>query len=637
MTEIENKIFENATPDQLAAICHKDSHARLLAGPGTGKTFVLTRKVLWLILEQNINPKDILALTFTRLAAAQLKNDLRAVLEPHGLELPVVATLHSFALRQILRNSLVVEELPRPIRVADDWEERNLIQEDIKKIIQVRDIKEVRLLINRLSADWEQLRADESGWLENFPNSKFIGAINQHKEVYGETMRSELVYKLKKSLEQNENFRLDNSYKYVLIDEYQDLNACDLSIARSLSERGSTLFVVGDDDQSIYGFRFANPVGIRQFPEVYENAQRLELEICYRCDKQIISQAEFVANQDIQRMPKSTKPRSEAGDGKVVIFRYIDQNQEAKSTVEKIKELIKDGMPEEKIVVLSRNASILRLISDTLVDNGIMIAGTSDFDLENLPEFRVVLSIFRLLSNIEDDLAWRTLIELAKNNVGEKSIDSIFNVAVDNKLRFYHALQEIKKNKTVSKYGEKINSFVEKVEADLEKFSKIENLPDKLNGVIDNFVENIVLREKILKYFTNYISSESDTLDNVVKSIGVNSDRMEQNVEKGAVSILTMHKAKGLTFDACFIVGAEDEFLPGKNEGEFIGDERRLLYVSMTRARHYLFISYCSKRIGTQKFIGRVPGGGQEKRTLTRFLRDSKIEIIAQLPGNDNI
>jgi len=114
----------------------------------------------------------------------------------------------------------------------------------------------------------------------------------------------------------------------------------------------------------------------------------------------------------------------------------------------------------------------------------------------------------------------------------------------------------------------------------------------------------------------------------VVRSIGATSESIEQETAKDAVSVLTMHQAKGLTFDVCFIVGAEDEFLPGRNDGESIGDERRLLYVSMTRARHKLYISFCNKRTGRQKFFGRVGSGGHENRNLTRFLKDSKIETV---------
>lgn len=621
------EIISGATPDQLRAIKHIGAHARLLAGPGTGKTFVLTRKVLWLIINEGIDPKNILSLTFTRLAAAQLKDDLKKVLTPNGLSLPPVSTLHSFALKQILRNSAIIQELPSPIRVADDWEERYIIQEDIKKMINVKDIREVSGLFNRLSADWEQLRADETGWIDDFPNPKFIGALAQHKAVYGESMRSELVYKLKKSLEQNENFVLDNNYKYILIDEYQDLNACDLSVVRSLSKDGAFLFVVGDDDQSIYGFRFANPVGIRQFPEIYNDVQKLDLETCYRCDKNIMKQSEFVADQDIQRMPKVTKPRPEAEDGEVLIHKYLDQTQEANGVVSKIKKLISEGVPEEKIVVLSRSAAILRLITETLVSNGIMISGTTDFDLDNQEKFRLVLSMLRLLDNSEDDLSWRTLLTLAKNSIGEKSIDDIFNLAVNKGIRFSVALREIKNNTSLSKYGGKISKFVDDVENELQKISAIDELDGKIKAVLDKYIEDQQVKEKIYKYFYSFISDDTNSLNTLIKSIGVNSDKIEQSVETGAVSVLTMHKAKGLTFDVCFIVGAEDEFLPGKNEGEFIGDERRLLYVSMTRAKHKLYISYCAKRTGNQRFYGRVPKGGQENRKLTRFLSSSNIKI----------
>ena len=314
--QIEVEILKGVAPDQKLAIQYVGGHARLLAGPGTGKTHVLTRKVMWLVLKEGIAPADIIALTFTRLAAAQLREKLKESLDPHGVSTPPVSTLHSFALRQILHNKQTVRELPVPVRVADDWEERHIIQEDLKRILELPRIEKVHDLIQRLSADWETLKAEEGGWEESFPDPRFLGALEQHKAVYGETLRSELVYRLKRALEQRGEFNLDHEYKYVLIDEYQDLNACDLAVVRSLSTNteGAKLFVVGDDDQSIYGFRYADPVGIRRFPEDY-GAERLDLEVCFRCDKEILKQAEFVASQDIKRLPKKTRPRDNAEDG----------------------------------------------------------------------------------------------------------------------------------------------------------------------------------------------------------------------------------------------------------------------------------------------------------------------------------
>lgn len=629
-SEAISKMLEGITDEQRLAIEYVDGHARLLAGPGTGKTHVLTRKVLWLVLKHNVNPQKILALTFTRLAAAQLRRDLKEVLEPHNIQIPTVSTLHSFALRQILFNSRTIEELPRPIRVADDWEERYIIQEDLKKILGAERIEEVQALIQRLSADWETLKADELSWTDAFPNPKFIGALQQHKDVYGETLRAELVYKLKRALDQSGEFKLDNEYKYVLIDEYQDLNACDLAVVKSLSEKGSKVFVVGDDDQSIYGFRYADPVGIRQFPEVYSGAARLLLTTCYRCDKTIIQQAEFVADQDTQRLPKSTKPRDNARDGEVVLIQCSDQDKEASVVATKIKKLIDGGMRPEDIVILSRSKAILGPIKDQIIAKGVNVSMALEDELIEAKEYRTALSLLRLLSNKEDELAIRTLIQVQKNGLGDKCIDLLWAYASGKGLRLSSALEAIKNDDSaLGSMRARIIQFIDELEKRLEELKKIENLEELIEKVANDCVQEEALREKISSYFKKIKEgSGADTIEKLVKSIGTASDIIEQETAPDAVNILTMHQAKGLTFDTCFIVGAEDEFIPGRNDTEFIGDERRLLYVSMTRAKHKLYVSYCGKRTGNQKYYGRVPKGGQENRKLTRFLADAKIKIV---------
>ncbi len=278
------------------------------------------------------------------------------MLEPHGKALPQISTLHSFALRQILFNSSRVDTLPRPVRIADDWEERFIIQEDLKRILKLKKIDDVQALINQLSTDWETLRIDEASWEKQFPNPAFLGAWRGHTEAYGETLRAELVYQLKKQLSQNRNFRLDRQYKHVLVDEYQDLNACDLAIVGELAKLGAELFVAGDDDQSIYGFRFASPVGIRNFPQMYDGAEKLALEICFRCDKQILQSAEFVAALDPARLPKPTRPRDDAEEGKVINTEAAEnQGHEASAVAEAVRKLILKGTRADEIAILLRS------------------------------------------------------------------------------------------------------------------------------------------------------------------------------------------------------------------------------------------------------------------------------------------
>ena len=246
---------EGLSPEQEEVARHIGSHGRLLAGPGTGKTRTLTGRIIYLVEELHVAPDDILAITFTRAAASELRSRVSRVLESSMV--PQIVTLHSFALSTILRRG-AGSRLPSPIRIADDYEERWIIQEDLKQYLNLGNISEVRDLIAQLSADWETLAADADGWERRFPSPLFYGAWREHRKIYGYTLRAELVYQLKLALEEGE-VHLAGCPSHVLIDEYQDLNSCDLAVVKCLSRSGAELYVAGDDDQSIYGFRYANP------------------------------------------------------------------------------------------------------------------------------------------------------------------------------------------------------------------------------------------------------------------------------------------------------------------------------------------------------------------------------------------
>jgi len=629
--ELIKTIHGDATSDQVNAIDHIGNHARLLAGPGTGKTKTLTRRVLSLVLQYNVAPESILLLTFTRLATAQLREEIKKVLEPQGKSLPQVSTLHSFALRQILFNSKRIDTLPNPIRIADDWEERYIIQEDLKKVLSLSEISDVQKLINQLSTDWETLRIDEIGWEQQFPNAAFLGAWRNHKEQFGETLRAELVYQLKKQLSQNREFQLDQEYKHILIDEYQDLNACDLSIVNELAKRGAELFVAGDDDQSIYGFRFATPAGIRNFEQIYHGSKKLALEICFRCDKNILRSAEFVASLDPARLPKPTRPKDKAEDGEVLIIGFKDQNHEAEVLAKKIKKLIDSGTSADQITILlrsDRNGILSKPIIEALNNNDVNVSLTTDSELEGRDDYRMVLSIIRLLVDREDSLAWRTLLQVDKTNgLGVECIKSIISFAQGRNFRFSIALQKInEKPSEIERFGSKTSNYVTIINKYLDEFSKIENQAELINSIADKFMSEEKSRDQVKSYFHSIIENQEEpNLKGLIKVVSTSSGYIEQETKENAVNILTMHQAKGLSFDVCFIVGAEDQYIPGRNTGDKEGDERRLLYVSMTRARHNLYITYCNRRIGPQKHSG--SNSGIEQRSLTRFLRDSKIQI----------
>jgi len=357
---------DNLSEEQEEVASYTGTHARLLAGPGTGKTRVLTRRVIYLIDEEGVDPSSIVALTFTRAAALELKARVaKAIVDEstatgNDEELPRVSTLHSFALRHLLRNSDRLQRLPQPVRIAGDWEERHIVLEDLKSQLDHDRIRETKKLKSRLAADWQTLSAQEDDYTVD---PKFVGAWQEHRERYGYTLRSELVYQLKRAFEEAGGLDLGDPIDYLIVDEYQDLNRSELAIIDAIAERAAEVFAAGDDDQSIYGFREAEPAGIRQFTADFHPAEDLRLEVCYRCDQEILDLAEFIADLDINREPKEIYPDDDSGSGEVNLLRFNEQNVEAEGIASVCGELYQNGHDPGEILIL---LGLTQLIGDFL-------------------------------------------------------------------------------------------------------------------------------------------------------------------------------------------------------------------------------------------------------------------------------
>lgn len=623
---------DGLSSEQQAVAKHIGSHGRLLAGPGTGKTRTMTGRVAYLIEEQHVPAREILALTFTRAAASELKNRVAALLEEQGV--PQVSTLHSFALRSILQSG-AGNRLPSPIRIADDYEERWIIEEDIKRILNLDRVDQARDLIARLSADWETLAADAHDWEQRFPDPQFLGAWKEHRTIYGYTLRAELVYQLKRALEEGA-VELSDSPKHVLVDEYQDLNSCDLSIVRSLARSDAELYVAGDDDQSIYGFRYADPGGIRRFISEYEGAADLSLTECYRCGQNILAIAQFVAAQDTRRVQKPLAPCRDSSPGEVHLLRFGDYDREALGIAAITRWLVNiRRIPIDRILVLVRSDSYQRF------SDPIRVA----FEAEELPAAtvedplvvlesdngRIVLSLLRLMTNPTDSLAWRNLIGHRDNHLGVQAISSIYEVARSRGITFYETLPLVAETPSlISRQGLQVRNEYEAVSGELgrltEEYKRMENLLDFTSWMLNEFLA-VEGMDGILEVIQDVISENAVTsIENLLHGLTTPIRDAEQVRVEGKVNIMTMHQAKGLDADAVFVVAAEDEYIPGRAEGSSIDDERRLLYVSLTRARSYLYITHCTRRTGGQKHTGR--NSGSERRTLTRFLSGGPLVSI---------
>ena len=622
----ENKLAwnEGLSPEQEVAARHIGSPGRLLAGPGTGKTRALTGRIIYLVEELHIAPSDVLAITFTRAAASELRNRVSRL--RGSVMAPQIVTLHSFALSTILKRG-AGNRLPSPIRIADDYEERQIIQEDLKLYLNLGNIGEVRGLIDKLSADWETLEADGDDWETRFPSPVFLGAWREHRRIYGYTLRAELVYQLKLALEEGE-IDLGECPSYVLIDEYQDLNSCDLAVVKSLSRSGAELYVAGDDDQSIYGFRYANPEGIRRFTTEYDGAADLSLTECRRCAENILNIALYVARQDPRRSEKPLVPNQEIGAGDVHLLRFGDFVEEAAGVASIARWLVGEkGIAIDRILVLLRSDTHHRFsqpIREALENEGLAAATVENpLDVLDSPDGRELLSMLRLIRDSGDSLAWRTMMIERSNRLGEQAFHNIYDIARIQGITFFEVLRLIQATpELVERQGEQIKS-------EFEALSK--NL-DRLKEARDQYIE---FSDFISWMFNEYFAGEKwegvrilihsliekngiDSLDSLLNTLTTPPQEVGQVKVTGSINIMTMHQAKGLDADAVFVVAAEDEYIPGRAVGEAIDDERRLLYVSLTRARSFLYSTYCIRRTGTQRFSGRT--SGQVARHLTQFL-----------------
>lgn len=620
---------DDLTEEQIVAASHIGSHACLLAGPGTGKTRSLTRRIVYLITEERISPSSIIALTFTRAAAAELRNRVQSKLG-EDYDLPHISTLHSFALSTILRQ-FSGTRLPQPIRIADDFEERYIIQEEIKRVLDINNIREIRDLMNQLSANWERLTADDPEWENRFPNPTFLGAWREHREIYGYILRSELVYQLKHAIDEGE-IQLSEQTTHLLIDEYQDLNACDLAVVNSIASSEVELYAAGDDDQSIYGFRYANPEGIRRFQNEYQPSESLELQECMRCDRSILDLALYVARQDPRRIDKGLNCYIEAESGIVNILRFPDQNIEANNIAQICSWLIAEQKIQSHEILLllrtDRNQQFSTPLRSALLNQNLPITTVANplAPIETI-EGRHFFCLLKLIDNERDHLAWRTLLDIRRNGIGELTLSNLYDIARMNGQTFYDALMSVSSNPSlIPRSGSTIQREFENIRNVINDVSEddLSDLESFVHSLANEQIENESIRTEVLGIFHRVLEEGPiEDLDQLLRAINISLDNNEQERESGSINIMTMHQAKGLSADAVFIVAAEDEYIPGRATGEQIGDERRLLYVSLTRARHFLYITHCQNRTGVQRHSGRT--SGNTRRNLTSFLSGGPI------------
>jgi ATP-dependent DNA helicase UvrD/PcrA len=599
-------------PEQATAAAHRGADARLLAGPGTGKTWTLVEHVVGLI-NAGCPASQILCLTFTRAAAAGFRKKITNAL-PKGADTPEIYTLHAFALRQLMKLRANIGSGAGHARVADDWEERFVVVEDLVRILGT-NVKDVKRRLAALAAEWETAPG-----VTPTVDPPLLGALQEDKGRYQYVLRSELVFDLHRELDGDPSL-LAAEYQHVVVDEYQDLNKCDVAVIDELGRRGARLYVAGDDDQSIYEqLRHAHPQSIRDFVRNHAGAGDLFLRTCVRCDVNIIELAKEVIAGEPGRVAKPLDPHSTAGQGVVELLTFPGQGSEARAIATLAKKFVDAGVQEDQIMVLLRSdhqGAMSEPIYDAFQAARVLsIVRTADETTLGTKEGRTLLAHLRLSLDAIDDLAWRTILDCSTNGIGTTTITAIEAIADVDMVPFAGAVASIATAPSRISRGGVVKADFEAVNARIATVAALSllDVADTIEAFHAQLQPSAALdaaRDELVGLARSY-ATVSDLAEFLV-AIALKKEA-EQSVVPGVVNIMTMHKAKGL--DACvvFVPAAEEEMYVRSPTGR--NEARRLFYVSITRAKHALFITHALFRTGRQRQLGTNVAGRRRRTTF---------------------
>lgn len=599
------------TEEQKTIFAHPpERHARILAGPGTGKSSTIIAYID--VLRREHPQKVVRLLTFTRAANRELADKVLQA----GHEQLISSTIHSFAISLLLGNP-GTSGLPEPIRIADDWEWKELIRADLARRLGV-SVRVVEKLKAEMSANWESLNPEEDTSIPADVRARFMGMWDEHRRILGYSLLSELPFRLKNALEGNPDFDVGN-IELLAIDEYQDLNACDLECFRLLAERGIALIAIGDDDQSIYQFRKAHPDGIRRFVREYE-AANYSLTVSHRCGRRILEWANHVIGGDTGRAEKpALRPAEGNPDGLAQYFVFNREAAEAQGVVRLVRSLTNtEGVPLEEIFILARTGAILDRVKTQLREADVSYSDPDEaLGILRANDTRVLLAMLRLLLDRADSLAWLTLLRFTPG-FGRQTINQFYESARGEGCSLGDAILRAA-NSVYWDISQRRGLIAKKVDGVLELVDGIKipretqwgewiieqvehgALPQPATGMTELLTrideERAGVREQSLAEYVNQVEPTCKDILNAKT--------------EGSLRIMNLTRSKGLTVEATILVGAEDGLIPHPRGDR--QEERRLLYVGMTRARKYLFLTRCRRRADRTAWSGRANVGGRRQ------------------------
>lgn len=626
--------------EQRAAVTARDGATLVLAGAGSGKTRVIIERMAWLVEEQGVDPRYLLALTFTNKAAREMQERFARRLDVERVA-SWIGTFHSFAL-YVLRREMEHLGRNKNFTVFDAADQLSLMKRLVKDLpgnfakVSPRDALEwvSRLKQDVAEPDPDKPSADpnEVAYAELW--SRYHAALKAASAVDFDDLLVLMVHLLRDC--PDVLARYQNRYRYILVDEYQDTNRAQFLIASHLSANHRNIFAVGDEDQSIYSWRGADINNILDFADAFPDASVVRLEQNYRSTQSILDVANNVVKNNVNRLGKTL--RTENGTGERVGFYLAETGEEEASFV--IKHMTSKGHAPAQVAVLYRTNNQSRLIEEALRNKGIHYTVVGGIKFYSRKEIKDILAYLRVLANPSDDEALRRIINVPARGIGATTQERLDEYAALRKCPLLQVLREIELDETLPGRARKSSAELVQLLDNLALDSREMDLADLVEKLLDETGYRDYIQQSDEKDFRTRL----ETVDEFVVSCKSRDGKGEKGLlpflqdlsllsdvdgwddSTPAVTLMSIHAAKGLEFDHVYLVGLEEGLLPfgvDFDDGPDLEEERRLCYVAMTRARKTLVLTAAASRM--------LYGETKHNRRLSRFLEEAGSDRLERL------
>ena len=644
-------IYDTLNPMQKEAVLHTEGPLLILAGAGSGKTRVLTHRVAYLIDEKQVNPWNILAITFTNKAAGEMRERVDQLVG-FGAESIWVSTFHSTCVR-ILRRHIEYLGYTTNFSIYDSDDQKTLMKQVFKAMdVDTKQFKE-RSVLGTISSAKDKLIGPDEFLLNAGQDFRQRGIGEIYKE-YQKRLRKnnaldfdDLIVKTVELFQNNSEILnyYQERFKYIMVDEYQDTNLAQFKLISLLASKYRNLCVVGDDDQSIYRFRGADIGNILSFEETFPGAKVIKLEQNYRSTQNILNAANGVIRHNRGRKDKTLWTAN--GEGELIRFKqFVTAREEADFVAREIRDSVYAYQDQ---AVLYRTNAQSRLLEERCIFYNVPYRLVGGVNFYQRKEIKDILAYLKTIANGVDDLSVLRIINVPKRGIGATTMGKVTIFASEHGMSLYDALREARQIPGIGKAAEKIGTFIGQMESFRARAqSEDYTIQDLIEGIMDETgyqqeleaegeVESQTRLENIEELVNKAVSYEEDsehsTLDEFLEQVALVADIDNMDESENRVTLMTLHSAKGLEFPKVYLVGLEDGLFPSmmsinSDDKTDMEEERRLCYVGITRAKNELVITSARQRMVNgetryckpSRFLEEVPGELLEEERLEPVL-----------------